>query len=72
MEEALEGKRLAEPNIPTALPEKEFSEFSVDVAEFLEQNMGYKSVTTKHVAENALLYKPPTCHPGTTNSTFYQ
>lgn len=55
MEEALEGKRLAEPNIPTALPEKEFSEFSVDVAEFLEQNMGYKSVTTKHVAENALL-----------------
>ena len=55
VEEALEGKRSSEPNIPTQVPEKEFSEFPVDVAKFLEQNMGYKSVTAKHVAENALL-----------------
>lgn len=47
LEEALEGKRISEPNIPTQQPEKEFSEFSVDVAKFLEQNMGYKSVTAK-------------------------
>ena len=71
VEEALEGKRISEPNIPAQLPEKEFSEFSVDVAKFLEQNMEYKSVTAKHVAENALLLvnhplaiqEQPTLHP---------
>ena len=55
VEEALKGKRINKPNIPTQVPEKEFSEFSVDVSKFLEQNMGYKAVTAKHVAENALL-----------------
>lgn len=55
IEEALDGKSIREPNIPSQLPEKEFFELSVDVPKFLEQHLGYKSVTAKHVAENALL-----------------
>ncbi|XP_078366052.1 uncharacterized protein LOC144650257 [Oculina patagonica] len=55
IEEALDGKSIPESNIPSQLPEKELVELSVDVPTFLEQHLGYKSATAKHVAENALL-----------------
>ena len=55
VEDALGRKSIREPDVPKQLPAKEFTELSIDVAQFLEQNMGYKLVTARHVAENALL-----------------
>ena len=56
VEEAMNGKCISEPDVqPQQLPKKEFTELSVDVAHFLEQNMIYKTVTARHVAESALL-----------------
>ena len=56
VEEAMNGKCIREPDVqPQQLPEKEFTKLSVDVAHFLEQNMRYKTVTARHVAESVLL-----------------
>ena len=56
VEDAMNGKCIREPDVqPQQLPEKEFTELSVDVARFLDQNMRYKTVTARHVAESALL-----------------
>ena len=47
VEDAMNGKCIREPDVqPQQLPEKEFTELSVDVARFLEQNMRYKTVST--------------------------
>ena len=56
LEEAMNGKCISEPDVqPQQLPKKEFTELSVDVTRFLEQNMIYKTVTARHVAESVLL-----------------
>ena len=56
VEEAMNGKCIREPDVqPEQLPKKEFTKLSVDVAHFPEQNMRYKTVTARHVAESALL-----------------
>ena len=56
VEEAMNGKCIREPDVqPQQLPKKEFTKLSVDVAHFPEQNMRYKTVTARHVAESALL-----------------
>jgi len=52
----MNGKCIREPDVrPQQLLEKEFTELSVDVARFPEQNMRYKTITARHVAESALL-----------------
>ena len=52
----MNGKCIREPDVqPQQLPKKEFTKLSVDVAHFPEQNMRYKTVTARHVAESALL-----------------
>ena len=73
VEDALGRKSIREPDITKQPPAKESTELSIDVAQFLKQNMGYKLVTAKACrGKRPTFSKPPTCHPGATNlATFF-
>ena len=75
VEEAMNGKCIREPDVqPQQLPEREFTELSVDVARFLEKKK--REIQDRHgktcCGNCASLTKPPMCHQGAANLTTNQ
>ena len=72
VEKALEGKRIGEPNIPTQLPDKRILRVLRGCCHISGVKYGIQIGYSKACSgKRTALRKPPPCHPGAANPTFY-